>query len=338
MLVTAYATHVDPPALTFPHTLLTRRDRTDPAVQHELGDVLGQLRRRGDGAAPTLRAVRSHLNHVQTQVAFEVDDRADIAPLREWAEQSNALFFLPDDTLRDPDFRVLFDPAGSIDHRATVPRFSHGEQRKLSTIATLHAWGVHTGDHLPELPADPEVRLPAVGDIVDRMASLLAVAVRSESIRANEPMGSADIAATLPRAMRAPTPLEDAFLNQDRPDDQRLANMLWRYECVPVFLWTLGLQLELTPPNRRCDISQVTAAVLTSNLDDVEDRGWRRDVGEILDQADLMYRLHWALRDAQLTGQRPPENVEASVVLERRWALQWLLDPTVPWDELSLDI
>jgi hypothetical protein len=337
MLVTAYATHVDPPEPTFPHTLLTRRDRRDPEVQSELGGVLGRLRRRGDNAPPTLRAIRSHLDQVQTQVAFEVDDGADIAPLREWAEQSNALFFLPDQTLRDPDFRVLFHPTGREDDRATVPRFSHGQQRKLSTIATLHAWGVHTIDHLPELPADPEVRLPAIGDIIDRMASLLAVAVRSESVRADEPMSVDEIAATLPRAVRALTPIESAFLDNAEPNDQRLTNMLWRYECVPVLLWTLGLQLELPPPNGICDVPQVTAAVLTTNLDDLEARGWRRDVGEILDQADLMYRLHWALRNAQLTGQQPPDGIDASVVIERRWALHWLLDPSMPWDEISLD-
>jgi hypothetical protein len=338
MLVNAYATHVDPPALDFPHTLLNRRDRTDPGLHSHLSGMLGQLLQRGSQGPAAIHQIRTHLDHVQTQLAFEVDDSADLAPVRDWAERSNALFFLPDASLRDPDFRVLFHPEPhQEDTHATVPHFTHGQQRKLGTIATLNAWGVHTNDNLPPLPADPEVRLPATGDIINRMATLLAVAVRSETVQAGNPFTWDQIAVTLPRAVVAPTPAEHHHLTTPEPTPQKTTNMLWRYECVPVLAWTLGIVPDLAPPTQTCDVPAITSLILGTNLNALERRARLRSVADILDQADLMYRLHWALRDAQLNGQPAPDGIDASVILERRWTLEWLLDPTTPWDEITLN-
>lgn len=61
-----------------------------------------------------------------------------------------------------------------------------------------------------------------------------------------------------------------------------------------------------------------------------------RPASEIIAACDLAYCLHWAVRQAQLTGSKPPGKVQPYVIEERRRALEWLLSND-PWDEVMLD-
>ena len=57
-----------------------------------------------------------------------------------------------------------------------------------------------------------------------------------------------------------------------------------------------------------------------------------------MDQADLIYRMHWALRQAQIEGEAPPAGMVWDVVFERHYALNWLIGyMDQPWDEVSTD-
>ena len=51
-----------------------------------------------------------------------------------------------------------------------------------------------------------------------------------------------------------------------------------------------------------------------------------RDIHSILDEADLIYRYHWACVDARLKQAPMPAGMNASVVMERHAALNWLID------------
>ena len=61
-----------------------------------------------------------------------------------------------------------------------------------------------------------------------------------------------------------------------------------------------------------------------------------RDKAEIVAKADLAYCLHWAVHEAEVTGQKAPGKVPGNVVVERRRALEWMIGQD-PWDEVSLD-
>ena len=63
----------------------------------------------------------------------------------------------------------------------------------------------------------------------------------------------------------------------------------------------------------------------------------QRPMPQILDEADLIYRLHWAVRDADLNGRPIPPALNQNVVIERYYALNWLMVPRedpYPWDEV----
>jgi hypothetical protein len=61
-----------------------------------------------------------------------------------------------------------------------------------------------------------------------------------------------------------------------------------------------------------------------------------RPLEQVVAACDLAYCLHWAIRQAELGGKRPPANLKTYIVVERRRALEWLLSKDV-WDEVSLD-
>jgi len=61
-----------------------------------------------------------------------------------------------------------------------------------------------------------------------------------------------------------------------------------------------------------------------------------RTMEEILQELDLSYVLHWAIRQTQLEGKKIPKKLKYHVVYERRRALEWLVSDE-EWDEISLD-
>jgi Domain of unknown function (DUF4272) len=63
-----------------------------------------------------------------------------------------------------------------------------------------------------------------------------------------------------------------------------------------------------------------------------------RPIGDILDQVDLIYRYHWAVRNARLKGQQIPADLDPGVTEERHYALNWLIGYLEQaWDDVSTD-
>ncbi len=63
-----------------------------------------------------------------------------------------------------------------------------------------------------------------------------------------------------------------------------------------------------------------------------------RPQAELLDAADLIYRTHWAVRQARLDGEPSPAGLDPGVVHERHYALNWLIGYAgQAWDDMSTD-
>jgi hypothetical protein len=62
-----------------------------------------------------------------------------------------------------------------------------------------------------------------------------------------------------------------------------------------------------------------------------------RPLGAVLDETDMIYRLHWAVRQAQLDGGVPPASLNPGVVTERHHALNWLTRYEDQWDDVTTD-
>lgn len=59
----------------------------------------------------------------------------------------------------------------------------------------------------------------------------------------------------------------------------------------------------------------------------------------VMDWADLLYRLHWAVRHAGLIGKPTPANLDGSVVREWHQAVNWMIgyEEENNWDLVGTD-
>jgi len=57
---------------------------------------------------------------------------------------------------------------------------------------------------------------------------------------------------------------------------------------------------------------------------------------EILDLWELIYRIHWAIRNVQLNNLAPLD-VNPSIVFERHHAINWVINSSVNWDDITTD-
>lgn len=89
-----------------------------------------------------------------------------------------------------------------------------------------------------------------------------------------------------------------------------------------VLLWALGIVEELNYPENivDCDFA-IQAVVSAKTFEEFMAKVKLRDIEEILDQADLIYRYDWACVSARLNQEQAPAQLNSAVVVERHGAL-----------------
>ena len=113
----------------------------------------------------------------------------------------------------------------------------------------------------------------------------------------------------------------------------------WRYERSWVLLWALGYIERLECPPSICDVPQLAGLIRGKSVEQIVRNAKPRSQREILDAADLIYRLHWAVVEERVNQKvKVPEKVEKGVVQERHAALNWLMGYMgQEWDDISTD-
>lgn len=134
------------------------------------------------------------------------------------------------------------------------------------------------------------------------------------------------------QVLDALTEKEKAILYEE-VSQQDVINMIWKYEAYWVLLWALGIVDELNYPDNIVDCDFATQAVVSvSTFEEFMKKVKLREIEEILDQADLIYRYDWACVNARLKQQQAPAQLNSSVVVERHGALNWLIQSDSYWD------
>jgi hypothetical protein len=127
---------------------------------------------------------------------------------------------------------------------------------------------------------------------------------------------------------------EQNLLSRSEHTQQEKINATWHTECVQSLAWCLGL-VGLNPFSL-CDKNLVThfpePFIDPSNF---VSAATLRSLDEIYEQVDLHYRLHWAVRNAQLSGRQT--KLVGGLISERRKALDWVIGVESNWDEIPLD-
>lgn len=125
------------------------------------------------------------------------------------------------------------------------------------------------------------------------------------------------------------SPKEKVYLDNPDSTQNEQIQFAWPYENLWVVEWALGLTGELPWPDRLCDVSRT--------VKELEQAVRLRSRQELLDQADLIYRLCWCCVSARLKGCVAPKDLDEGVVMERHRALFWLAGcGKAEWDGVDL--
>lgn len=335
MLINAYCTVVNPPALDFPHQLLGRRTSEQPElVSHIDGFVGFLLSRRGEQMTAKLYHCIQHVQRVRTHISFEIEpDQLD--GLTAWAEQANAILFLADSSIRDPWGRIVIAADGdSVSTDGEVPFPPEAYARRERTQSLLATMGVRI-PLLPPVVSERELKLRPARDVALRAVALLLVALQAEALASESGSMAERLHKGFPQGYAALSPLEAQFMGEEKPARQDMINFCWRYEALQLLVWALGLLDALPSPAGICDVARLVDQLLALGEEEILAARLRSDA-EILDALDLHYCLHWLVVQARLDGHEAPAGIDPGVINERHYALNWLtcfLDED--WDEVE---
>ncbi len=337
LLINAYCTHRDPPPLSFPHELNSRRDPSDPELDQHLNGFIGYIMQGGEREmTQSLYHVYRHLQRVQHHLSLDVDDQ-HLNEFAAWAWEANAVLFLPDGSVRDPSGKTLVSPDdGSCDEQARVPYPRDAWDRKARHDEILRQQGIEVYDGLPPVLGHCEVLLRPAQDVARRALALFAVALRAESLATDNEIPVAEIRDRFPLAFESFSPVEAEFMDTVEPEQQAIINHAWRYECLFLLQWALGHFDQLHFPTSICDVPKVARDILDHDASEMIRAAGLRTPDEILNELDLHFRLHWAARQASQKDKPVPADLDIGVISERRHALNWLTHfENADWDDVD---
>lgn len=220
---------------------------------------------------------------------------------------------------------------GTLLRRA--PSSEESLDRKARSEARLQSEGVPFHHTLPALREADDIALREPDDVARRVLALVLVTARAlgperfyEEIRATY------------APLAALSPAEEQFLADTGPTEGEVLAFKWRVEALYALAWAMHGPETLGRPEQMAD----TRAIVEM-IGDTPEKFVRyarlRPVAELLDEADLAYRYHWATRDAFFHDRPMPAGLLQGVVKERHHALNWLIgvDASAAWDEVPTD-
>ena len=206
--------------------------------------------------------------------------------------------------------------------------------RKLRSERILRAEGVPFFAQLPAIESAAEALKRSKEEVALRTLCLLLVAAKGEGLGQEITERVLDFHELRPHL----TPKELAFVLDTSPSEHDLIQFVWRHEAAWTLLWALGFVAELGKPAQICDVEFAAKTMAERTTPQFIEDSELRPIGVILDQADLIYRYHWAVRNAGMKGQEVPAGLDPGVTEERHYALNWLIGYNEqPWDQVTTD-
>jgi hypothetical protein len=143
--------------------------------------------------------------------------------------------------------------------------------------------------------------------------------------------------------------LERSFFDEATPDQQAIVNFSWRAEALVSLVWALGGLQEMPSLSEQfwvLDSDFIEEAMKNPNSFRLS--ASKRSSDEIQEMEGFLYHQHWRVRDKQLgfnvgashalePGELPVDDLNSSVVLERRYGLSWVVGFGEDWDDVPTD-
>jgi hypothetical protein len=260
------------------------------------------------------------------------------------------------DALVDPAGKIILSKDGKSDLEYYMPSEvpipadwakdapPEAVERRNKSMALLRDKHIYVTPWLPLLWERAEEPGRTLEEVCGRAAALLVVSLYSEC-RLGEHMSyeeSREFVDPIIEGYGAEgffSPDEKAYLDDPNSDEKTQIQYAWQYENLWVMEWALGLTDDLFWPTRICDVPESVRIMREyPTMEELTAAAKLRPRRELLDQADLIYRLHWACVDARVMGMPAPQELEDGVVMERHRALFWLAgcDEMCGWDDVDL--
>lgn len=244
----------------------------------------------------------------------------------------------------DQDFNLLLDAAGNtgngklkieieshyLDKYGASPRQL---ARKERTEQLLRKKGIVVNPHLPVTEDATEVVLRDKNEIIQRVYALAVMAARGEGVPVEQ---LEEKKAEL--AIDSFTEEEKRLYVKKELTQQEKAALTWRYESLNILMWALRFVDQLTYPADICNVPHIVDTVIHQERWQFEAAATLRDKEAVLEQMDLIYRMHWACVDARLHKSPAPPGIHPSIIYERHYALNWLARyQDQDWDDVTTD-
>ena len=191
-------------------------------------------------------------------------------------------------------------------------------------------------DHLPIIEEESEVQIRTAQEIAERVLILTYLNYISEV-----PIGRKKVIDFLKTNFLwdKVSPDEKGLFEKEKLSEQEHINISWRSEAIWLLLWTINKVNNLELPVKHVKVNEIVSR-LPKFLDDPKEfieNTKIRPTTEILDMSDLIYRIHWATRNADLNNQPKPANLSSSIVQERHYAINWVTYYADEWDQITTD-
>jgi hypothetical protein len=241
---------------------------------------------------------------------------------------------------------TVYNENGNIEvgHEDSKPKYWEQEQeyieteeatgRKKRSIDILKAEKVPYIVHLPAIADDEQVELRDTETVAKRALALYWITKRAEGESLDEYKQKIEQY----QLQDVVTAEEWEFAENEEPADYLTIKFSRRLESYWLLLWALGFIHNLKRPDSFCNPAHAAEIISKRSAEQFIADAQLRSKEEILDAADLHYRYHWSIVDAELYGKKPPRGLEAPVVYERHYALNWLIQyKNQAWDEVTTD-
>jgi hypothetical protein len=206
--------------------------------------------------------------------------------------------------------------------------------RKQRSILQLRSEGVPILESLPRIETVADSKRHSTEEVATRAMALCVVAVKGEGLEQAE----VERVVECFQLAGSFTAKERTFIEASAPSQHDRVQCAWQYECYWVMLWALGFIKELDWPGHICDVKWAVDTLRDLGRDAFVAKARLRPQEELLDATDLIYRYHWACRNAQMNGGEMPAGLDGEVVMERHRALNWLVGyMDQEWDDISTD-
>ncbi len=208
-------------------------------------------------------------------------------------------------------------------------------ERKEKTELYLSKIGIPININLPPLEEENEVRIIAASDIAKRILILAYLGGYSQDGDKTEIIEYLKDE----KLWDALSKNEIKLFSQKKLTKQDKINISWRSEGMLILLWAIKKIENTGLPIDQCNIGEILDLLpepFTSSNEFIE-KSSERTAREILDKADLIYRIHWATRQAELEGKDTPANCKSEILQEWHNAINWVINYAETWDDITTD-